>query len=58
VVPVPVAPRQIPFLAGYAYFELDQSDDYWEQLKGSGGVAIYVPNDFPGLTMEFWAIRN
>ena len=58
VVAVPVAPRQIPFHAGHAYFELDQSHELWEQLKGSGGVAIYVPNDFPGLTMEFWAIRN
>lgn len=58
VVPVPVAPRQIPFHAGYAYFELDQTHELWEQLKGSGGVAIYVPGEFPGLTMEFWAIRG
>jgi type VI secretion system protein ImpJ len=58
LVAVPVAPRQIPFHAGYAYFELDQSHELWEQLPNSGGVAIYVPNDFPGLTMEFWAIRN
>ena len=58
VVPVPVAPRQIPFHAGYAYFELDQTHELWEQLKESGGVAIYVPGEFPGLTMEFWAIRG
>jgi type VI secretion system protein ImpJ len=58
VVPVPVTPRQIPFHAGYAYFELDQTHELWEQLKNSGGVAIYVPGDFPGLTMEFWAIRG
>jgi type VI secretion system protein ImpJ len=58
VVPIPVAPRQIPFHAGYAYFELDQSHELWDQLKNSGGVAIYVPGDFPGLTMEFWAIRG
>jgi type VI secretion system protein ImpJ len=58
VVPVPVTPRQIPYHAGYAYFELDQTHELWEQLKNSGGVAIYVPGDFPGLTMEFWAIRG
>ena len=58
VVPIPVAPRQIPFHAGYAYFELDQSHDLWNQLKDSGGVAIYVSGDFPGLTMELWAIRG
>jgi type VI secretion system protein ImpJ len=58
VVPVPVTPRQIPFHAGYAYFELDQTHELWDQLQNSGGVAIYVPGDFPGLTMEFWAIRG
>ncbi|MGH9373743.1 MAG: type VI secretion system baseplate subunit TssK [Vicinamibacterales bacterium] len=58
VVPIPVAPRQIPFHAGYAYFELDQTHELWDQLQNSGGVAIYVPGEFPGLTMEFWAIRG
>jgi type VI secretion system protein ImpJ len=58
VVPMPAAPRQIPFHAGYAYFELDQSHELWQQLPNSGGVAIYVSGDFPGLTMEFWAIRG
>jgi len=58
VVPIPVAPRQIPFHAGYAYFELDQTHELWDQLKDSGGVAIYVSGEFPGLMMELWAIRN
>jgi type VI secretion system protein ImpJ len=58
VVPMPTAPRQIPYHAGYAYFELDQTHELWEQLTNSGGVAIYVPGEFPGLTMEFWAIRS
>ena len=58
VVAMPAAPRQLPFHAGYSYFELDQSHDLWQELKQSGGVAIYVPGDFPGLTMEFWAIRS
>jgi type VI secretion system protein ImpJ len=58
VVPMPAAPRQIPYHAGYAYFELDQTHELWEQLTNSGGVAIYVPGEFPGLTMEFWAIRS
>jgi type VI secretion system protein ImpJ len=58
VVPLPVAPRQIPFHAGYAYFELDQTDKLWEQLKTSGGVAMHVAGEFPGLAMEFWAIRS
>jgi type VI secretion system protein ImpJ len=55
---VPVAPRQIPFHAGFAYFELDQTDELWVQLQSSGGVAMHVAGEFPGLTMEFWAIRS
>ena len=55
---VPVAPRQIPYHAGFAYFELDQTDELWDQLKSSGAVAMHVSGEFPGLTMEFWAIRN
>jgi type VI secretion system protein ImpJ len=54
---VPVAPRQIPFHTGYAYFELDQRSDLWDQLKSSGGIALHVAGEFPGLAMEFWAIR-
>jgi type VI secretion system protein ImpJ len=55
---VPVAPRQIPYHAGFVYFELDQSNELWGQLKTSGGVAMHVAGEFPGLAMEFWAIRN
>lgn len=58
VVALPVAPRQIPFHAGFAYFELDQTSDLWDQLKSSGGVALHVAGEFPGLAMEFWAIRG
>jgi type VI secretion system protein ImpJ len=58
LVAVPVAPRQIPYHAGYAYFELDQSHELWDQMKSSGGMAIYVAGEFPGLAMEFWAIRG
>src|SRR4029077_18038813 len=45
---VPVAPRQIPYHAGYAYFELDQTDPLWDQLRNSGGVAMHVAGEFPG----------
>lgn len=56
--PLPVAPRQIPYHAGFTYFELDQTGDLWNALKQSGGFAVHLGGDFPGLTMELWAIRN
>jgi hypothetical protein len=46
--PLPVAPRQIPYNAGYHYFELDKSGDMWRQLEKSGGVAMHLAGDFPG----------
>lgn len=56
--PLPVAPRQIPYRSGYAYFELDQQGAFWKELQNSGGFALHVGGDFPGLEMEFWAIRQ
>jgi type VI secretion system protein ImpJ len=55
---IPVAPREIPFHAGYVYFELDQSHELWGQLKTSGGLALQVAGEFPGLNLELWAIRS
>jgi type VI secretion system protein ImpJ len=55
---IPVAPRQIPYHAGFVYFELDQANDLWGQQSGSGGIALHVAGEFPGLKMEFWAIRG
>lgn len=57
-VPLPVAPRQIPYHAGFAYFELDQSNELWGQLRTSGGLAVHVAGEFPGLSMELWAVRS
>jgi len=56
--PLPVAPRQIPFHTGYSYFQLEPQSEFWNELKHSGGFAIHVGGDFPGLVLEFWAIRQ
>ena len=55
---LPVAPRQIPYHAGFAYFELNKQSDLWKQMQQSGGFAIHIAGDFPGLELEFWAIKN
>lgn len=56
--PLPVAPRQIPYHAGVVYFQLDADSAYWGKMTTSGGVAVHVSGDYPGLTMQLWAIRN
>jgi type VI secretion system protein ImpJ len=54
---IPVAPRQIPYHAGFVYFELDQANELWGQLKAAGAIALHAGGEFPGLKLEFWAIR-
>ncbi len=56
--PLPVAPRQIPYHAGFSYFELDRTSQYWKDLKTSGGIALHVSGEYPELEMELWAIRQ
>lgn len=58
LVPVPVAPRQIPYYAGHAYFELSRSGSLWSQLASSAGIAVFVAGQFPDLKMDLWAIRG
>ena len=55
--PLPVAPRQIPYHAGNNYFELDTASEFWRGLERSGGLAMHIAGDWPGLKLEFWAIR-
>ena len=55
---LPVVPRQLPYYAGRSYFELDRSSPYWIALAKSGGIAIHVAGDIPGLEIECWAIRG
>ncbi|MBA1147256.1 type VI secretion system baseplate subunit TssK [Ectothiorhodospiraceae bacterium WFHF3C12] len=58
LVPVPVAPRQIPYYANTVYFELSRSGSLWKQLSASGGLAVHVAGQFPDLKLDLWAIRG
>jgi len=58
LLPLPVAPRQLPYHAGSTYYELDRGSDHWQQLRQSGGFAFHIAGQFPGLDLAFWAIRG
>jgi len=58
VAPMPVAPRQIPYNAGYLYFEFDKNSPMWRMLKTSGGIAFHFGGEFAGLDLQLWAIRG
>jgi type VI secretion system protein ImpJ len=55
---MPTAPREIPYHQGNVYFELDRRAELWQGLKRSGGLAIHLLGDFPGLKLELWAVRE
>ncbi|PXW82661.1 type VI secretion system protein ImpJ [Nitrosomonas sp. Nm84] len=56
--PLPVAPRQLPFHAGFNYFELERKNELWKQLEHSAGLVIHIGGEFPGLALELWAIKE
>lgn len=53
-----VAPRQLPYHAGFSYFELDKSGAAWADVASTGAVALHVSGSFPDLNMQLWAIRG
>ena len=56
---VPVAPRQIPYHAGFVYFELDQTPRAVGPAQDARAASRCTwPASFPGWRMEFWAIRG
>ncbi|MGH1470068.1 MAG: type VI secretion system baseplate subunit TssK [Cellvibrionaceae bacterium] len=55
---LPVAPREIPYHAGFIYFELDAKGEQWQSLQTSGGFAFHIAGDLPQLAVEFWGIRS
>ena len=55
---MPTAPPQIPWHAGYSYFELEKGGELWKEMERSGAFALHLAGEFPGLDMEFWAIRS
>lgn len=58
LLPLPVAPRQLPYHAGYSYFQLDRQSPAWQMLAASNTLAFHIAGDFPELDMQLWAIRS
>ena len=55
--PLPVAPRQLPFLADATYFELDRGSPHWAQMQNAAAFGIHVSSEFPNLQMQLWSVR-
>ena len=55
---LPAAPRELPYYAGFSYFELQSDHSLWEELNTSTGFGLHLAGDFPGLQLAFWAIKD
>lgn len=55
---LPVAPRYLPYHSGFIYFQLDKTSPFWENLLSSSGFGFHITGNYPGLEIEFWAIRG
>ena len=54
---LPVAPRELPYVAGAAYFELQVvGSPLWQQARSSGHLALHVAGEFPNLALALWQI--
>jgi type VI secretion system protein ImpJ len=51
-------PAPIPTRIGFRYFMLDNSGAYWEGIKGSKIIAVYVPEKIPDEKLEMYAVKN
>ena len=58
LMPLPVAPREIPYQTGTTYFELDRSGDMWRRMNNSVALAVHIGGEWPDLALELWAIRS
>ncbi|UYU30666.1 type VI secretion system baseplate subunit TssK [Siccibacter colletis] len=58
LLPLPVAPRQLPYHAGYSYFQLDRQSPAWQMLVIGNTLAFHIAGEFPELDLQLWAIRG
>jgi len=50
-------PAPIPARIGFKYFNLDSNGPYWDGIKGSKVLAVYVPDEIPGEKLEMYAVK-
>jgi len=50
-------PAPIPTRVGFRYFMLDTIGPYWDGIKGSKVIAVYVPDEIPDEKLEMYAVK-
>lgn len=55
---LPLAPRQLPYLAGYTYFELERKGEQWGLMEQSKALAMHLAVELPNIKIKLWAIKS
>lgn len=50
-------PAPIPTRVGFQYFGLDRVGAHWDKIRGSRTVSVYVPDEFPEVKLELYAVK-
>jgi type VI secretion system protein ImpJ len=50
-------PAPIPTRVGFRYFMLDTIGPYWDGVKGSKVISVYVPDEIPDEQLEMYAVK-
>lgn len=50
-------PAPIPTRVGFKYFMLDSIGPYWNGIKGSKVLSVYIPEEIPDEKLEMYAVK-
>ncbi len=50
-------PAAIPSHARFHYFSLDHDKDFWPVIIGAKNISLYVPDKFPEVKLEMYAVK-
>ncbi len=50
-------PAPIPTRVGFHYFALDSIAPYWEAIRGSKAIAVYLPDEITNEKIEMYAVK-
>jgi type VI secretion system protein ImpJ len=51
-------PSAIPRKSGYVYFNLDNRGTYWDSIRRSSSIAVFIPPDFVRAEIEMMAVEE
>ncbi|MEJ1157594.1 type VI secretion system baseplate subunit TssK [Prosthecomicrobium sp. N25] len=58
LVHLPTPPPQIRAITDHVYFYFDKSSPLWPEFSTATSIGMHFSGDWPGLTMDLWAIME